>query len=61
MILYKNSSCIDELKLNITKIEYDSCINQLKIDNNINENKELIIAIIDIVNEDNPITSFWVF
>ena len=30
MILYKNSSCIDELKLNITKIKSDSCIQQLK-------------------------------
>ena len=61
MILYKNNSCIDELKLNITKIDYDSCIEQLKIDNNINENKELIIAIIDIVNGDNPLTSFGFF
>ena len=61
MILYKNNSCIDELKLNITKIEYDSCIEQLKIDNNIDKNKELIIAIIDIVNGDNPLTSFGFF
>ena len=61
MILYKNSSCIDELNLNITKIEYDSCIKQLKIDNNIDEDRELIIAVIDIVNEDKPITSFGFF
>ena len=61
MALYKNSSCIDELKLNITKIEYDSCIQKLKIDNNIDENKELIIAVIDILNDNNPITSFGFF
>ena len=56
MVLYKNSSCIDELKMNVTKIEFDSCIKQLKRDNNINENQELIIAVIDIVSDVNPIT-----
>ena len=61
MILYKNSSCIDELKLNVTKIEYDSCIQQLKIDNNISETKNLIIAVIDLLNGDNPITTFGFF
>ena len=61
MVLYKNNSCIDELKLNITKIEYNSCIKQLKIDNNIDENKELVIAVIDIKNEDKKITSFGFF
>ena len=61
MILYKNSSCINELNLNITTIEYDSCIKQLKIDNNIDKNKEIVIAIIDIINGDNPITSFGFF
>jgi len=61
MILYKNSSCIDELKLDITKIEYNSCIHQLKKDNNIDEDKELIIAIIDIKNGKSPIISFGFF
>ena len=62
MALYKNSSCIDELKLNITKIEYDSCIKQLKIDNNIDENKDLIIAVVDIINNGKiPVTSFGFF
>ena len=61
MILYKNSSCIDELKLNITKIKYDSCIQQLKKDNNIDENKDLIIAVIDIVNLNQSFTSFGFF
>ena len=61
MILYKNSFCIEELKLDITKIEYNSCIQQLKKDNNISEYKDLIIAIIDIKRGDNPITSFGFF
>ena len=63
MVLYKNSSCIDELKLNITKIEYDSCIQQLKVDNNISLEKDLIIAVIDIIRSgiDQPITSFGFF
>ena len=63
MILYKNSSCIDELKLNITKIEYDSCIQQLKADNNISLNRDLIITVIDIFSSgiDKPITSFGFF
>ena len=61
MILYKNSFCIDKLKLNITKIGFDSCIKQLKLDNNIDENKELIVAVIDIVKGDNTITSFGFF
>ena len=61
MVLYKNNFCIDELKLNITKIEYDSCINKLKKENNIDENKKLIYAVIDIINGDNQITSFGFF
>ena len=63
MVLYKNSSCLDELKLNITKIEYDSCIQQLKVDNNISLDKDLIIAVIDIYSSgiDKPITSFGFF
>ena len=61
MVLYKNSSCIDELKLNITKIEYDSCIHQIKMDYNIDEKEDIIIAVIDLLNEDNPITSFGFF
>ena len=61
MILYKNSSCIDELKLDITKIEYNSCIEQLKKDNNISESQNLIIAVIDIERGDNPITTFGFF
>ena len=63
MALYKNSSCIDELKLNITKIDYDSCIQQLKVDNNIDENKDLIIAVVDIINKkgNNMVTSFGFF
>ena len=61
MVLYKNNSCIDELKLNITKIEFDSCIQQLKKDNKIDEHKELIIAVIDLVSGNNPITSFGFF
>jgi hypothetical protein len=61
MVLYKNSSCINELKVDITKIEFESCIKQLKIDNNIDEDKELITAVIDILNDNNPITSFGFF
>ena len=61
MILYRNSSCIDELKVNVTKIEYESCIQQLKIDNNIDEKTDLLIAVIDIINGNNPITSFGFF
>ena len=49
MNLYKNSSCINELKLGATKIKYDCCSKQLKEDNNIDKNKELIIVIIDII------------
>ena len=36
-------------------------IQQLKKDNNIDENKDLIIAIIDIINDTNPVTSFGFF
>ena len=61
MVLYKNSSCIDELKLNITKIEYDSCISQLKKDNNIDNKTELISAVINIINGEKQITSFGFF
>ena len=61
MILYKNSFCIDELKLNISKIGFDLCIQKLKQDNSIDQKKELIVAIIDIVTGINPITSFGFF
>ena len=61
MVFYKNSSCIEQLNLNSTKIEYDSCIKQIKKDNNINENDDIIIAVIDIFTGNNPITSFGFF
>jgi hypothetical protein len=61
MILYKNIFCIDELKLNISTIGFDSCIQKLKQDNGIEQKKELIVAIIDIVTGNNPITSFGFF
>ena len=61
MVLYKNSSCINELNLNITKIEYDSCIQKLKRDNNIDLDKKLIIAIIDIITGEQPYTSYGFF
>jgi len=61
MVLYKNSYCIDELKLNITKIQFDSCIQKLKSDNNINEYENLIVAVVDIIRGDNPITTFGFF
>ena len=61
MVLYKNSYCIDELKLNITKIKFDSCIEKLKIDNNINEYENLIVAVVDIISGNNPITTFGFF
>ena len=58
MVFYKNSSCIEQLNLNSTKIEYDSCIKQIKKDNNIND---IIIVVIDIFTGNNPITSFGFF
>ena len=61
MVLYKNNSCINELNLNITSIEYDSCINQLKIDYNIGENNEIIVAVIDIVNDNKRLTTLGFF
>ena len=61
MVLYKNSYCIDELKLNITKIQFDSCIQKLKTDNNINEYENLIVAVMDIASGNNPITTFGFF
>ena len=61
MVLYKNSSCIDELKMNVTKIEYDSCIEQLKKDNDISETRNIIIAVIDLVNGDSTITTYGFF
>ena len=61
MVLYKNNSCIDELHLNTTKIEYDECIKKLKIDNNIDEKEDIIIAVIDIIEGDNLVTSFGFF
>ena len=61
MVLYKNSSCIDELKLNITKIQFNSCIQKLKIENNINEYENLIVAVVDIVSGNNPLTTFGFF
>ena len=61
LVLYKNSSCVDTLNLNTTIIEYDSCIQQLKKDNNIKDNDEIIVAVIDIESGDKPITSFGFF
>ena len=61
MILYKNNSCINELQMKITQINSEDCINQLKIDNNIDKNKDLIVAVIDIKSGDNQVASFGFF
>ena len=60
LILYKNTSCIKELKLTVPQIDFGGCYEKIRGTYNITE--DLLIAIIDKYNEnENPITSYLLF
>ena len=62
MILLKNSSCLTELDIKISYIEFNGCINKIK--NNYSIEDELIIAILENYNNislSKPSTSFSLF
>ena len=59
-ILFKNSSCIDELFLNFSIIDFNTCYNEVKQYYNITD--ELIISILNLKNNNNkPFTYYEVF
>ena len=60
LIIYKNSSCIEELSLKIPKIDFSNCYKKIKSSYNISG--DLIIAILDkYIGNENPITSYILF
>ena len=59
-IIYKNKDCINELSLDFPEINFGNCYNKIQTENNITD--DLIIAIINIIEDDNnPITSYSFF
>ena len=60
LVIYKNSSCIEELSLKIPKIDFSNCYSKIKSFYNISG--DLIIAILDkYIGNENPITSYILF
>ena len=56
IIIYKNSICITELALTMPKVDFKNCYNKVQTYNNISD--YLIIAIVDKLNNKNPMTLF---
>ena len=56
IIIYKNNECINELSLDMPKIDFGDCYNKVKDTEKIQDN--LIIAVVDIQSQNNPITSY---
>ena len=59
ILIYKKSDCITELSLKMPKVDFGDCYNKVKNQKNISE--DLIIAVVDKLNQNNPITSYSFF
>ena len=51
MVLYKNQKCIDELNINIPKIDLDECFLKAQNNSNPSTNNKIIIALIEKFND----------
>ena len=59
IIIYKNENCINELSINLPKVNFGNCYIKVKEEYKINE--DLIIVIADKLNQNNPSTSYSFF
>ena len=57
--IYKNISCLVELSIDMPIIDFQNCYEKIKNEYNISE--ELIIAIVDRLDQDNPNTSYSIY
>ena len=57
--IYKNTSCLSELSIDMPIIDFQNCYDKIKQVYNITE--ELIIAIVDRLDQDNPNTSYSIY
>ena len=57
--IYKNMSCLLELSIDIPTIDFQNCYKKIQETYNITE--ELIIAIVDRLDQDNPNTSYSIY
>ena len=57
--IYKNSSCISDLSLDIPLIDFQNCYKKIQSIYNITQ--DLIIAIVDRLDQDNPNTSYSIY
>ena len=57
--IYKNMSCISELSLDVPIIDFDKCYKKIQEEYNITE--ELIIAIVERLDQNNPNTSYSIY
>ena len=56
ILIYKNSDCIQELNLNMPIVDFNDCYDKVKSYYNINE--DLVIALVEKLGKNNPITLY---
>ena len=61
ILIYKDPNCLDELSINMPKIDFGSCYS--KVSNNLNppSNYSIIVALIEKVNEQKQSSTFYSF
>ena len=60
-VLYQEYECIEELKINITKIEFGECYSNVKEELKLNDNEKIIIALVERKNEKGKSISIFYF
>ena len=56
ILIYKNALCIPELNLKLPLVDFNDCYDKVKLYYNINE--DLVIAIVEKLSQNNPITLY---
>ena len=60
-VLYQEYECIEELKMNITKMEFGECYTKVKDELKLNDNEKIIISLIERKNEKGKSISIFYF
>ena len=60
IIIYKEEKCLDELSINVPKVDFGNCMNKVKSEYTI-INENLIIVVADKLTGNNPSTSYSFF
>ena len=60
-VLYQEYECLEELNINITKIEFEECYTKVKDELELNDNEKIIISIVERKNEKGQSISIFYF